>query len=68
MLVSKAEVSSRVSTETRAVIDGYQRMVTSLVTGKNGLSGHALYAVAVPAVMGIPPPRVDSPAICWPFG
>lgn len=38
MLVSKAEVSSAVSAEMRAVIDGYQRMVTSMVTGKNGLS------------------------------
>ncbi len=28
MLVSKAEVASRVSTETRVVIDGYRRMVT----------------------------------------
>ncbi len=36
--MSKAEVSSRVSKETRAVIDGYQPMVTSMVTGKNGLS------------------------------
>ena len=41
MLVSKAEVSSRVSTETRAVIDGYQRMVTSMVTGKTGPSGRS---------------------------
>ena len=30
----QGQVSSRVSTETRAVIDGYQRMVTNLVTGK----------------------------------
>ena len=33
-LVSKAEVSSRVSTETRPVVNGYQPMVTSMVTGK----------------------------------